>query len=112
MAPAPTGFRVMRQYQISATVTIVTFTWNQGMNDELHYEFAVSPNPLVPVMNSTLRSPFNVTLVPFAVYSASLFAINCVGRSLPSTRQVGKFISECMLPLFVFSMYTFCTLSE
>lgn len=90
MPPAPTGFRVAQQFQISLSTTIVTFMWDQGTNDGIRYELAASPNPLVSVMNGTLRSPYNVTLVPFKIHSASLFAINCVGRSLPSTIQVGK----------------------
>lgn len=88
--PAPTGLQSAQQFQISVSKTIVTFTWKQGTISGIHYELVLSPNPLIPLINGTLSSPFNVTLTPYLKHSASLFARNCVGRSLPNTIQVGK----------------------
>ena len=93
----PTGFRSTRQYQISLDSTIVMFEWDTFSlssgaenNRPQYYELIVSPDPVIQHSNIILASPFNVTLRPFTTHTANLFAINCFGRSVSATIQLGK----------------------
>lgn len=90
MPLVPTGFRSTQQFQISVDVTNITFEWDFPPGDTVdHYELITYPNALSP-SDDILTSPITVSLLPYRIHTATLTAVNCIGKSLPITTEVGK----------------------
>lgn len=89
---APTGFQTTQQFPISITAENVTFAWDElapsGITVQ-YYELNIFPASLSQT-SDILASPFVVSLTPYITHTASLTAVNCVGRSPTIALETGK----------------------
>ena len=81
--------------QISVNVTNVTFEWDSSAGSTVeYYRLVTYPDSLSRDTDRIMGPPFTVSLLPYRIHNASLYAVNCIGDSLPTIVEVGKRVHD------------------